>query len=186
MKRIFIAINLPEEVKNKLAKVQDEIRVNFEIDPVKWVSQENLHITLAFLGSIEEEVLRSIENELERLDFDRFEFLLDDVKYVPSRERAKMIWSTGYSKQLNNLGKEVNNILTEITGLGFDPDELTPHVTLGRVKSFEFKKQPLEEIPLLEDTFVDLNFRVESVDIMESKLKKGGPNYNKIKSINLN
>ncbi len=186
MKRIFIAINLPKEVKNELAKVQDEIRVNFEIDPMKWVNEDNLHITLAFLGSVEKETLQSIESELEKLDFARFEFLLDDVKYVPSRERAKMIWSTGQGKQLNNLSREVDSILTEVSGLRYSPDEFTPHVTLGRVKSFEFKNQPLEEIPLLEDMFVNLNFRIESVDIMESKLKKGGPNYNKIKSINLN
>lgn len=186
MKRVFIAINLPKRVRKKLAKVQEDIRVNFEVDPVKWVSEDNLHITLAFLGVVEESTLKALKNKMEDFNFSKFKILLDDVKYVPSRDKAKMIWTTGESRELILLKKDVDTILNKVSGLENNSDEFIPHVTLGRVQKLKFKRQPLEEIPLLEDVFVDLKFKVESVDIMESKLRKGGPTYTKIKSINLN
>ncbi len=185
MKRIFVAVNLPKEIKKELAKKQEDIKINFETDPVKWVVRDNLHITLAFLGSIDDDLIPKVVDELKNLKSVPFNFYLDDIKYIPNRREAKMIWSTGVSKQLEYLKKEIDEILTSIDGLSytFEGYDFSPHVTLGRIKKIKFRNQPLEEIPLLEDEFVDLSFKVETVDLMESKLKRPGPEYKKIKSI---
>ncbi len=188
MKRIFIAINLPKKIKKELVKKREEIRANFETDPINWVAEENLHITLAFLGSIKGLMLKEIERELQKIELSSFQFNLDNVEYIPSRKEAKMIWSTGSGKKINKLKETVDGLLRSIERLKYSPNSRSfrPHVTLGRVRSFQFKKQPLEEIPLLEDEFVDLVFNIESVDIMESKLKSSGAEYKKIKIIKLN
>ena len=187
MKRLFIAINLPEDVKEVLAEKQEDIRVNFEEDPVKWVAKQNLHITLAFLGSVKKNLIPVIEEELEKIDYSKFNFNLDNIEYTPNRREAKMIWVTGISDKLKKIQKEVDKTLISINELSYKPDsrDFLPHVTLGRVKSFEFRNQSLESIPLLEDEFVNLNFKIKAFDLMESKLKRSGPEYKKIKSINL-
>ena len=60
----------------------------------------------------------------------------------------------------------------------------TPHITLARIREWEFRKIEPEERPEIEEN-IDLTFTVESIDVMESELKRGGPVYSIIESHNL-
>ncbi len=188
MPRVFIAINLPKKTIGKLADKQKEISLDFDSDPVKWVSSDNLHITLAFLGQIKKTELKSVEREVEKINFNSFRVNTDEIKYIPNRREAKMIWAiVEDNKKLQELKKRVEDALKG-SDTNYSPDlkEFKPHITLGRIRTFEFKKISLEEIPLLEDQFIEDNFEIESFEIMESRLKKGGPEYKIIKSIKSN
>ncbi|MGM0438879.1 MAG: RNA 2',3'-cyclic phosphodiesterase [Patescibacteria group bacterium] len=187
MPRTFLAINLPVETKDLLANKQKDIRLNFDRNPLKWVKRDNLHITLAFLGSVDKEKIKKLSEDLKSIDFFKFSILIDDVRYVPNRREAKMIWATGQSEDVEKLKKEIDQVLINADYLKYTPDsrDFKLHVTLARTRSFEFKKQSIEQIPLLEDEFVNSEFEVSSFEIMESKLSKGGPQYKIIKSFNL-
>ena len=184
MKRLFIAINLPDKLKEILAERQKEIKMNFETDPVKWVSKENLHITLAFLGPTKESLLEGLAKELEEIDFSKFEIFPEEISYQPNREEAKLIWLSVNSDGLEKLKEKVDETLKNSEWINYSPDydQFKPHITLGRVKSFKFKRISREEVPLLEDEYIDYNFNVDSFELMVSKLKKGGPVYERVKS----
>ncbi len=182
MKRIFIAINLPEDIKSVLADFQDNLRSEFGSRAVKWVDSENLHITLAFLGSMRPEKADEMIEKFSNFQFSSFSIKLSKVEYFPSRRKAKLIWVRGSSDKLLELKDDLDLFLEKSKIINYEKDsDFITHVTLGRTRSFDYNKIPLEEIPLLEDSF-DLEFEVESLEIMESKLKKAGPEYITLKS----
>ncbi|MEM4757742.1 MAG: RNA 2',3'-cyclic phosphodiesterase, partial [Nanopusillaceae archaeon] len=66
--RVFIAIDLPEEIKNKIVSYYKEIRGVYG----KFVEKENLHITLKFLGELQPNIVEKIKKELENIKFPKF------------------------------------------------------------------------------------------------------------------
>lgn len=184
MKRLFLAINLSKKNKEILKEKKEEIKINFETDPVKWVKEDNLHITLAFIGDVKESNISHLREDLDKINFNSLNLTFGEIKYIPNRRKAKLIWVEGESNQLGDLKKKIDERLKKSEAINYSPEdrEFIPHITLGRVKSFQFKKIPLEEIPLLEDEFVNISFKVDSFELMESKLKKRGPTYKIIES----
>jgi RNA 2',3'-cyclic 3'-phosphodiesterase len=165
-RRIFVAINLPEKIKNKLVDWQKK----WPELPANWTKKENLHITLEFLGYLTDEDLVDLCQRVREKASRKEPFLLelDKICYGPKNslknektEKApRMIWLTGQKI------KEFN---------------LTPHITLARIKSWQFKQIEPEERPEIEED-LELNFEVNSIEIMESELKKGGAKYRLIES----
>lgn len=184
MKKIFLAINLPEKEKKALKIKREKIRKNFEIEPVKWVDENNLHITLAFIGDVKEANICILKEELEKVDFSSIQLHFGEIKYIPNRRKARLIWVEEKINKLTPLKEKIDRILKNSIALNYKLDnrKFIPHITLGRIKLFKFKKISLEEIPLLEDEFVDISFEVNSFELMESKLNRKGPIYKIIKS----
>ncbi|MBI3631767.1 MAG: hypothetical protein HY219_02785 [Candidatus Staskawiczbacteria bacterium] len=95
-----------------------------------------------------------------------------------------MIWVKGESsKELtllkNNLQKSLLEIVRFIPGTG----TFSPHITLARISGWEWRKIEPEERPEVNEN-IDFIFTVESIEVMESVLKKGGPEYTIIESHN--
>jgi 2'-5' RNA ligase len=96
-----------------------------------------------------------------------------------------MIWAEGEkSKELSSLREDLEEALTE--KIRFVPENRTfaPHITLARISSWGWKQIEPEERPEVNGT-VDLPFTVESIEVMESELKRGGPVYTILESHNL-
>lgn len=161
-RRIFIAVNLPEKIKTKLTDYQ----AKWPDLPVRWTKKENLHITLEFLGYlIEEELMELCQKMKETLSEKKvFSVSLNKICYGPPRKALpRMIWVTGEKiKELN----------------------VSPHITLGRIKTWQFKQIEPEERPEINED-IDLSFGVKSIEIMESRLKRNGPEYTVLESISL-
>ena len=157
MHRIFIAINLPRRVQEKLSCYQ----LKWPELPCRWTKQENLHITLEFLGNMADEELIELFEKTKEIAKQKKSFLvkLNKITYGPPQKNKnklpRMVWVTGEKI------KEFN---------------LTPHITLGRIKTWQFKNLELEERPQVEEE-INLSFPVQSIEIMESRLKKNGPEY---------
>ncbi|MDD5696591.1 MAG: RNA 2',3'-cyclic phosphodiesterase [Candidatus Pacebacteria bacterium] len=183
-KRVFIAVNLPLNVKEKLEEKQKEIDRAFSFFngfcPVKWTRKNSLHITLIFLGNLEmEDVFFAFEKTEEIADkVSPFEIVLNQVSYSPPNN-PRMVWVGGEkSEEL----KEIHNYLDkELSGHG--NKEFAPHITLGRIKQWQFRKINREEIP--QPGEINLRFKVNSLEVMESELKRGGPDYTVLKSFPL-
>jgi 2'-5' RNA ligase len=187
MKRIFIAVNISPENKDSLNKKSQEIQTYFELDSVKWIRKENFHITLFFLGLVPDEIITDLKKIFKKIKFNSFEIKFEEIKYIPNRREAKLIWVEGEeSEKILELRKKIKNKILNLVEIDYEEPEweFIPHITLGRTKFFQFKKTPLEEIPLLEDEFLNLKVKVESIDLMESKLKKSGPQYKIIEKFN--
>lgn len=216
--RIFIAINLPENVRKKL---EDYQRKWPEL-PVRWTKSYNLHITLVFLGYLsDEEILEVIKTTQEVVTRNEsFSINLKKIIYGPPKKMPpksmsslssfprspyssienrppRMIWIEGEkSIELGKLQKDLNNSFNGLSqsepqrdrkeGIFFELKNrkggaLTPHITLGRLKSWEFRAIEPEARPEVNEE-INLSFEVNSIDVMESELKKGGPNYTLLES----
>ncbi len=183
-KRVFVAINLPLNIKEKLVEKQKEIDHSFSFFngfcPVKWTKKDNLHITLLFLGNIEmEDVFYTLEKTEEIAEkINPFETIMNKIEYFPYNN-PRMIWVKGEEREelkriQKHLDKELFNRRSK---------EFSPHLTLGRIRQWQFKKIEKEEIPCLGE--INLKFRVNSLEVMESELKRNGSIYTILKSFPL-
>ena len=186
--RVFVAINLPQEIKKELFAYSEKW-----LDlPAKWTPKDNIHITLEFLGSLTDEevgeVCMAVKEVAER--HGSFSLNLNKILYGPPSLKAtqspKFVWAEGdKSEELSELREDLEEFLTE--KVSFVPENriFAPHVTLARISSWEFKTIELEERPEINEA-IDLIFTVESIEVMESEMKKDGPVYTVLESHNLN
>jgi len=191
--RIFIAINLPEEIKNELEKIEKEIAGLFPKETsrglVRWVKKDNLHITLLFLGYIEKENIPQICEIVNKIAKTQNPFSLEFKKVLygpPNKIPPRLIWvDLEKSAELTDLVKKLKEKLEETGFLEkMERREFSPHITLGRIRTWQWKKIEPEERPDIEKD-ISLNFGVNSVEVMESQLKRSGAEYNILESIQL-
>jgi 2'-5' RNA ligase len=97
-KRIFIAINFNELVKEKLVQIQNKIDYSFlDNNPIKWTKKNNLHVTVFFVGYVYDTDLIEIFNQVENAVKDCKPFMLkfNEIDFMPRQEHKKMIWIFG-------------------------------------------------------------------------------------------
>lgn len=193
MRRIFIAINLPEEVKEKLEALGKEIANMFpqEVNRglIRWVKKENLHLTLLFIGAVKDEEIPQICQIVKNIVQTQKSFSLrfERVCYGPSeRIPPRLIWLDLEKKpELLTLAEKLKKemaeagILRKIEKRGF-----SPHITLGRIKTWQWRRIEPEERPVIERE-LSLIFEVNSIEVMESKLKRTGSEYTILESAKL-
>ena len=184
--RIFIAIETSAGQKEKLAEFQSALQ-KCGVD-LKIVEKENLHLTLRFLGEINETELETVKNGLQfalssvsRSARDAvsgsqpFNMHLKGTGAFPSLNHINIIWagvSTGES-ELKSLAKKINS---EIHVGKTDEREFSCHITVGRVKSAKNKEQLLKVLK----EFSNFDFGetiVKEIKLKESKLSPQGPAY---------
>jgi 2'-5' RNA ligase len=192
--RIFIAINLPAEIRRFLVDYSkkwpelsgssdDEEFSNASV--MRWTHPENLHITLLFLGDITDvelgEVCMAVKSVTEK--YQAFNLHLSRLGYGPEGKiPPRYIWAGGeVNHEAMALKKELENALLELVHFVPDKGIFSPHITLARIKAFAWSAINPEERPEVEQE-IDLAFTVESIEVMESELKKGGPVYTVVES----
>jgi len=204
MKRIFIAINLPEGIKNELENLEKELdnlfssaggrgpegeQVPYGVKVVRWLKKDNLHLTLLFIGSVQDEEIPKISQIVKNIAQTQKPFSLrfEKVCYGPPKTMPpRLIWLELEKKPellelAETLKKEIgeSGILRKI-----EKREFSPHITLGRIRTWEWRKIEPEERPEIEKE-LDLDFEVKSIEIMESKLKRTGAEYSVLESVKL-
>lgn len=190
-RRVFIAISLPENIRKKLANYKGK----WPEIPAKWVKDFNLHITLSFLGYVKDEELMEIIKKTESVckNHSGFEIKLSKIVFGPTGKKpAKMIWAVGDKNE--NLSKLANDLEKALfSGINQNMEKYLPkkkekifssHVTLARLKQFQMNRIEPDEIPEIDED-INFNFEVNSVEIMETELKKSGPTYIVLESIQL-
>lgn len=173
--KIFISINIPAKIKKRLILVTQK----WQDLPVKWIKEDNLHITLVFLSFVSEEVIPEICKKMgyvsERENI--FEISFDRIELFPSVEEPRMIALTGEpSEELRNL---INNIEKELGISNVLRKSFRPHITLGRGR--RHKWEALEDKPFIQEKF-SFSFSVESIDIMASNFDNNKNSYSIIES----
>ena len=183
--RIFIAINLPEDVKKQLLEYKNK----WPELPARWVSKDNLHLTLAFLGNTSDqelaEVCRLMQEIRER--HASFELRITRLQYGPDARRPRMIWTLiEKSSELLTLHKNVETMLANSDKVHYRPEKRphSPHLTLARLKTFEFQGMDEEELPEIDEE-ISLSFKVTSIEVMESTLRRSGAQYTILQSFML-
>jgi len=204
MHRIFIAINLPEEIKTKLEKLEKEIeslfppelnrcpegeQVPYGVKMFRWVKKENLHLTLLFIGSVRDEEIPKISQIVKDIAQTQkpFSLRIEKVCYGPPKKiPPRLIWVVLEKKaELLTLAEKLKKEMAQAGILRkIEKREFSPHITLARIKAFQWRRIEPEERPEIERE-ISLDFEVNSIEIMESKLKKAGAEYTTLESVKL-
>jgi RNA 2',3'-cyclic 3'-phosphodiesterase len=175
--RVFIAINLPGDIKKELTSFYDK----WPELPAKWTTKDNLHITLEFLGDLTDVEIGDACNAVKEVakNHGPFSINLNKILYGPPKKMPpRLVWVEGEnSTELADLKEDLQNELLEKIRFRPDGAGFIPHITLARISEWEFKKFEPEERPEVNED-LDLIFTVESIEVMESEMKRGGPVYN--------
>jgi len=174
--RAFIALELSEGIRTELLRLQDELKKAGA--NVKWVIPDNIHLTLKFLGNIDESRLSEIENVLRPIaDANSpFEINLFKIGAFPDINYPRVIWA-GIDKGCSQAEEIARNIEGGLEKIGF-PKESRPfsaHLTLGRVRSGKNKVGLKEK--LLSTSVRPSACPIKHITLFESRLTPHGPIY---------
>lgn len=132
--RCFIAIAIPETVRKEIREFTEPLRA--ARSDVRWVSADNLHITLKFLGATDETKIGPMTEAIRKqlCYYHTFYIRIAGTGCFPSERRPKVIW-VGLSDHdsLSQLRRDIDELMTTF---GYAPEgrPFSPHVTIGRVK----------------------------------------------------
>jgi 2'-5' RNA ligase len=132
MIRAFLAISLDDDVKHQLFRVGTSLKEKLNLS-VKWVKENHLHLTLRFLGNIEQCDVDTLTNSLSDLEsLTSFDLNFSQIIAFPL-QKPRVIGMA--IKPSENLGELVDFLSNRLLQLGFEPEERTfqPHITLGRI-----------------------------------------------------
>lgn len=185
MIRTFIAFELPKPIIEHITSIQKEIRsYGFS---AKWVSAENIHLTLKFLGNVNPTDLETIADTLYQSckHHPPLQLIAKGIGAFPDVKRPRVVWvgMSGDIPQLIELQKELE---TNLEKIGF-PKEGKPfqaHLTIARIKDKIDSKKLVESIHQLADRRSEA-FIVDQVTLFKSDLKPSGPIYTKLKTIKM-
>lgn len=184
MKRIFIAIKV--EAGETLFKVVSSLKSGLSNEGIKWTSLDNIHLTLAFLGDTEENMIELISSKMKERcgGSGDFEIIIRGTGVFKNLSDPRVIW-TGIeqSEKLKMLNNSVIIGLDE-SGTKIENRPFIPHLTLGRIKYLNDKMA----LKKLMDKYKDMEIQkvpVNEIIIYESILRQTGSIYNPITKIRL-
>jgi len=184
MIRTFIAIELPVEVKQVARKIQNQLGVS--IEGIRWVKNENIHLSVKFLGNVEENRINDIAVAVKNAvkDISVMNLKTGHLGIFPNERRPRILW-LGMEGDVPEFIRMSKNCESELAKVGFEKDarEIKPHITVGRIRS---KKKQKGLLKILKDMPVgNIKFRADTLIIMRSELNSDGAVYTDLQSVKL-
>lgn len=182
--RCFIAIRFPDEVNRELSRQIDYLAGTGAA--VRWVKAENLHVTLKFLGDVQDHEVQDVHRALSRVSCPPMSLSVCGLGCFPPSRRPRVVWA-GLEGDVDRLVSLAADIEQQVAPLGYPPEErgFRAHLTIGRVKgqrnidalmlAIERRAQQLRTPEAEIDTFA----------LYQSELGGGGPRYYKIGTYHL-
>ena len=176
-----MALNLPQDIKKQLLKYQRK----WPDLPARWTTELNLHITMVFIGYVEDEEMLEICKIAKKISekHGSIEVELNKICLAPPGKAPRIVWAMGPKNQeLDFLKKNLEKEIFEHPKIPYQEDKrlFTPHVTLARLDQREWQK--LKEKPEIEKE-INLSFYIDSMDIMQSNLSRSGAEYVVLESV---
>jgi RNA 2',3'-cyclic 3'-phosphodiesterase len=185
MIRAFLAIELPASLRPVLSRAQEELKKSGA--DVKWVPVGNIHITLKFFGNITEEQVTDLSEAVTALAAGQEPFTLavTDAGAFPTPKSPRVVW-LGVGGELDVVQEFYRRLEIAFAALGFPPEDrpLSPHLTLGRVKSPAGRTALIQALVYLPPPTAP-PFQVSEVVLFRSNLTPRGATYLPLKVIPL-
>jgi len=197
MIRTFVAIELDEEIRKAIAGTQRQVQEQLMKQlrhtasdvRVQWVRPDSIHLTLKFLGDIDEARVEDIRAALLSAvgRQSRLAVEVGGLGVFPDLRLPRVLW-VGLSGQVDALMRVAAEVEAALTGVGFPPESrpLSPHLTLARIKerSREVGKG-LADSGLMTQPFRVGSLAVKTVCLMKSDLKPSGAVYSRLVEVPL-
>jgi len=188
MKRLFIAINLPKNIKNRIDAVVAELEEKEK--NIRFLPSDNWHLTVSFLGDQPDEAIPGILDALKKtvkkysdiFTDEDFKIEFDEFVYGPSNKPPRMIWLKGTeetSQRIGELKKDLeNNLFANNVRFESENRKYSSHITLARFREGEINKISNHSIAQAQ-----FSFFVKSLDLIESFLSRNGAEYDILQEV---
>jgi len=182
--RAFICVELDEGIRKGVAGLQRRLGAG---NLVKWVEEENLHLTLKFMGDLSDEqvlmtsrILHSAVN-----GFEPFEFELRGIGTFPRSRAPRIVW-VGVKDEAEILSKLAGRLEESLEPVGAkkEPRKYVPHLTIGRVRGTRGAGRLLDKVSK-NRSYEGGTQRVERLTFMRSDLTPSGPIYSPLERIHI-
>jgi len=179
--RSFIAIELPEQAREGLARLRRELERD-EHGFVKWVDPQGIHLTLKFLGNIPAKRVTEISEAMKKAvqAISPFQLEISGLGAFPSLKQPRVFW-VGVSGELDKLSALQQNIDSALAALGFAKEErpFVAHLTLARIREGASPAERRDFGELVDSTTFQDKYPVEvaAVRLMRSQLMPAGAIY---------
>jgi 2''-5'' RNA ligase len=178
MKRIFVAVDISEEARRKAAVYVENLRRRFSDLRVGWEKPEKLHLTLKFLGDIDDKKLEKLTVAVSRTaEISRkFSLRITGTGVFPNPRRARVVW-LGVEDHAKSLSKLWETLESECEREGFERESraFSPHLTIGRLREPERSGELVTAH--LGENFESEEFEVSEIVIYQSRLLPQGSRY---------
>lgn len=185
--RLFWAVNLPPATRKKIHRIGDRLREAGA--DAKWVEENNLHVTVKFLGDADPGLVdRITEGASGRLkSLERFSLEPVGMGFFPGAHSPRVLW-VGLGGDVGTLRQAALAVEDAMEGLGFlrEQRKFSPHLTLARIRSPRNVERLARQVHAGAAGISGLGFfDVDSVDLMSSTLTGSGPVYRLLASVSL-
>ena len=168
MPRLFTALELPTEIRQSLAMLRGGL------PGARWIGPENYHITLRFIGDVDDAVARDVAETLDHINRRGFELRIDGLSAFGGRKPRAVIATVPPLPALIELQAEHERRLRRV---GIEPDgrKFTPHVTLARLR--ESSNLQVADYLSGRGAFRSLPFHADRFVLLSSRASVGGGPY---------
>lgn len=184
VKRTFVAIKIKPE--HELLDLLAECREIFNDEAIKWVHENNLHLTLKFLGETSEEQVQQTKSILEKtgIGATAFSFSLKGLGYFKSKGQPRVFFTS--ISGFETMEKIAGELEEQLFNVGFEKETriFKPHLTLARIKFLRNKKRFYEFVDRYKNKMFQ-TVTVSEIVFYESILKPQGPKYVPLKTVQL-
>jgi 2'-5' RNA ligase len=167
--RIFVAIPIPDQLRLRLTGLRGQV------PGARWTLPENMHLTLRFVGEIDEDAADDVHDALARITADPFDVQLSGVGHFESRGQVRALWAgVARNDELAHLQSRIE-VACQRAGLPPETRRFHPHVTLGRCRDTSLARVA----PFVAEHagFVAPAFPVERFVLYSSVLGRSGSVY---------
>ncbi len=187
--RSFIAVELPDEVKEGLVRLRGELGSD-KHRFVKWVSPEGVHLTIKFLGNIASGRVNDITQAMEEASRGITPFSLEiaGLGAFPNLRQARVLW-VGVAGEIDKLSELQRRIDSALVARGFAAEDrpFVPHLTLARIRQGTSPQERKSFGQVVESTMFEDRYRVQvdDVSLMKSQLTPVGAVYTRLSLVRL-
>lgn len=178
--RVFIAIDVTDDLRKGLTGIQEVLKKKGL--KARWMVPENIHLTLKFLGEIDREQLKALEENVEEIVFKResFKLTLAGLGVFPGIKRVRVLW-IGVKSEKDKLHQLWKDMEKRLAGAGFPEEDrgFSAHLTLARFRNQEKSTLLRQVIEEYKDYELG-DMQVDCLNIYQSHLTPQGPVYKRI------
>jgi 2'-5' RNA ligase len=181
MIRLFVALEIPDEVKEEVISACKAAAGN-EAE-LRWEAKEKIHLTLKFIGEIKEELLSKIKDEIEFVsNYTSFDCTISKFGFFFRDRQAKILWcNIETDESLFSLVDELNNRLQKFN-IEIEKRKFKGHLTLSRIKK-TFDEEFIQTVKMY--SFTPIEFNADRITLIQSVLKPYGSEYKVLKNYEL-
>lgn len=171
--RLFVSIDLPAGIRRELYEWLPSF------PDLKYTREEQLHLTLLFLGECDEDKAGLIKKRLKSVDFGSFRLFIRNTGAFPDRKNPRVIWAgVEKSEELNDLQRQVSRCLSEFTDKKGN-QSYKPHITLARTKK-GFKVKDSDSLFKMTQP---ITVMIHSVSLKKSVLSDKGSTHTVLEKV---